>query len=156
MSQGVVSSPENLPGNKAYSDLLSWPHTIVSNYISSQPLSQSNVTLSKNRKTSIRKIVLGMTWAEMNSVGYFIGDWAWLSSANLWSNTDVSEALMESHLWIWGLLSSSPLYQDSSWNLLAPVLYYFSGISFWLCWYSTRTVVFNILFIIIIITFFKQ
>ncbi len=41
----------------------------------------------------------------MNSMGYFTGDclkcaWAWL---NLWSNTDESEALIESHLW--GLLS---------------------------------------------------
>lgn len=82
----------------------------------------------------------------MNSVGYFIGDclkcaWAWLSSVNLWSNTDESDALVESHLW--GLLSchssSSPLYQDSIWNLLATILCYFSGISFWLYWFSART-----------------
>ncbi len=143
MSQGVVLSPENLPGNKAYSGLLSWPHKIVSRYFSSQPLLQSNVTASKKQLNKHQKDCSGSDLSRDELSGVFHRR---LSEMCL----SMTEPVIQ-HWWIRGFdgITSvrtiiwsrhSPLYQNSCWNLLAPVLYYFSGMSFWICWYSTRTV----------------
>ncbi len=97
MSQGVVSSPENLPGNKAYSDLLSWPHTIVYIYISSQPLLQPNVTASKKQQNKHQKDCSGSDLSRNELSGVFH---RWLSQMCL-SMTDLCEPVIQ-HRWIRG------------------------------------------------------
>lgn len=86
MSQGVVSSPENLPGNKAYSDLLLWPHTVVSIYISSQSLITVQCYSIQKQKNKHQKNCSGSDLSRNefsgvfhNNTWYFSRDQGWVS-----------------------------------------------------------------------------